>query len=57
MKAGIYYNKNYLTENKLYIDKIVPSLKKNNIDCLTVNNSSELDGLDILLYWVGTERY
>ena len=48
MKAGIYYNKNYLTENKLYIDKIVPSLKKNNIDCLTVNNSSELDGLDIL---------
>ena len=48
MKAGIYYNKNYLSENKPYIERIVNSLKSNGIDCKIVSKPSDLDGLAVL---------
>ena len=48
MKAGIYYNKNYLSENKHYVELIKNSLAASGIDCLTVTRFSDLDGLDVL---------
>ncbi|MDE5943791.1 MAG: NAD(+)/NADH kinase [Clostridia bacterium] len=48
MKAGIYYNKNYLTENKPYSEKITKSLEKHGATCVCVNDYCDLDGLDIL---------
>lgn len=48
MNAGIYFNKNYLSENKLYLDKIIPSLEAKGIDYKIIDCSKDLDGLDIL---------
>lgn len=48
MNVGIYFNKNFLSENKPYIEKIENSFKKNGIPCKTVTKFSDLDGLDIL---------
>lgn len=48
VKAGIYYNKNYMTENKPYCEKIRQSLERHNVSCRYVNNFCDLDGLDII---------
>lgn len=48
MNVGIYFNKNYLSENKLYLDKLIPLLKSNGINHRIVDSSIHLDGLDIL---------
>lgn len=48
MNAGIYFNKNYLSENKAYIERIGNSLKSNGIDCKIVSKLSDLDGLAVL---------
>lgn len=48
MNVGIYFNKNYLSENKLYLDKIIKSLEINGISCKIIDSSADLDGLNIL---------
>ena len=49
MKVGIYYNKNYLTENLVYIEKIKSCFVSYGINCTIVTKHSDLDGLDIVL--------
>lgn len=48
VKAGIYYNKNYLTENKPYLEKIKKSLGRHGVSCIYATDYSDLDGLDVL---------
>ena len=48
MKSGIYYNKNYLTEIKPYLERLITSLEERNIKCIVINNFTDLDGLDVL---------
>lgn len=48
MKAGIYYNKNYITDNRIYLGQIKAVLDKNNIECRIVNRFADLEGLDVL---------
>ena len=49
MKAGIYYNKNYLTESKPYIEVLKNSLGANGIGCKIADKYTDLDGLDLLI--------
>lgn len=49
MKAGIYYNKNYLSENKSYLERIKNSLDKNGISCVVIDSYNDLKGVDVLL--------
>lgn len=49
MRAGIYFNKNYFSDNKIHIEKISKSLTDRGIECLTVGNFTDLDGLDVLM--------
>ena len=49
MKVGIYYNKNYLTENLAYIQKIESHFAHYGIICKNISGHSDLDGLDIVL--------
>ena len=48
MNAGIYFNKNYLTENKSYLERIENSLLAGGNGCIIVNRYSDLKGLDVL---------
>lgn len=48
MKVGIYFNKNFLTENKPYSEKIRQSLVRQGVSCVCVTTLSDLNGLDIL---------
>lgn len=48
MKIGIYFNKNYISENKPYIERIKSSLEDGVTECRVVENNTDLDGLDIL---------
>ena len=49
MRAGIYYNKNYLTENKTYLENIKKQLTDKGIDCVIVNSYEDIANLDVLL--------
>ncbi len=49
MRAGIYYNKNYLTENKTYLENIKKQLTDKGIDCVIVNSYEDIGNLDVLL--------
>ena len=49
MKVGIYYHKNYLTENLANIEKIESCFKANSISYKMVAKAEDLDGLDIVL--------
>ncbi|MGN0818230.1 MAG: NAD(+)/NADH kinase [Candidatus Coproplasma sp.] len=49
MKVGIYYNKNYLSDNLVYIEKISKAFKARNIQCITVGTFNDLNGLDLLM--------
>ena len=49
MKVGIYFNKNYLTENLIYIRKIENCFKAEGISSIIVKNLDDLEGLDIVL--------
>jgi NAD+ kinase len=49
MKVGIYFNKNYLADNKQNLDKISDVLRSNGIECVTVEKLTDLDGLDTLI--------
>lgn len=46
MRAGIYYNTKYFSDNESYIDKIKSAFSP--ALCKTVNAASDLEGLDIL---------
>ncbi len=48
MKAGLYFNKNYISENESNIRNIKISLKDRGIGCSVVNGLSDLDGIDVL---------
>lgn len=48
MRAGIYYNKHYLSENKIYLGIISDKLGASGISCKVVDKFSDLDGLDVL---------
>ena len=48
MNAGIYYNKRYFGDNKIYIDRLKNALAENGAKCRAVESSSDLDGLDVL---------
>lgn len=49
MMVGIYFNKYYLEDNLIYIDKINKALSSRNIQTVIVDSFSDLDGLDILM--------
>lgn len=48
VRAGIYFNKNYLTENKPYSEKIRQSLEQHGASCIWVTDFDDLNGLDVL---------
>lgn len=49
MKAGLYFNKNYLSDNKSYLERITAKLLQRGVSCKYVNAFSDLDGLDVLM--------
>ncbi|MDE6597262.1 MAG: NAD(+)/NADH kinase [Clostridia bacterium] len=48
MKAGIYINKNHLSENKPYLERIRRSLEKSGINCKVVYGLNDLEGIEVL---------
>ena len=48
MKAGIYYNKNYLSDSKVYLQRIQSALAERKVQCKIVETCSDLDGLNVL---------
>lgn len=48
MNAGIYYNKNYLSDSKIYLQRIQDELTKRKLSFKIVESCSDLDGLDVL---------
>lgn len=48
MRAGIYFNKNYLSENKPYVEQLKQSLKTHFDECVIVDGFEDLDGLYVL---------
>jgi NAD+ kinase len=49
MIVGVYFNKHYLSNNKVYLDKIKKVLTEHKIQCVNVDSFSDLDNLDILM--------
>jgi NAD+ kinase len=49
MNVGIYFNKNYLSDNINYLEQISQLLKNSGCNCVIVNNFADLDKVDILL--------
>lgn len=48
MQFGVYYNKNYINDNRLYLEKIRSFIEQRGFAFREVNNASDLDGLDVL---------
>ena len=48
MKAGIYFNKNYISDNRRYVERIDGALTKRGDTCRVVENFSDLDGIEVL---------
>lgn len=48
MKAGIYFNKNYISDNRENIDKIKSKLSASGVSCRIVEGFKDLDGLNVL---------
>lgn len=48
MKAGLYFNKNYISENESNIRAIKQALKIRGAESCIINRFSDLDGLDVL---------
>lgn len=48
MKTGIYYNKNYLSDSKAYLQRILKDLEERKTQCRIVEKCSDLNGLDVL---------
>ena len=49
MRVGIYYKKNYLTENLSNLEKIECFFKANSISSKIIEKPADLDGMDIVL--------
>lgn len=49
MRVGLYYNKNYISDNLIYLEKISTEFQSRNIHCVTVDSINDLDGLDLLM--------
>ncbi len=49
MRAGIYYNKNYISNNKFYLNKICDFLTRRAEGYKIVMSSDDLEGLDVLI--------
>lgn len=49
MKIGIYFNKNYLSQNLTLIERIKKSLSKSSISSKVVEGASDLDDIDALI--------
>lgn len=48
MNFGIYFNKNFISDNRPYIDRIKLYLDGGGHECKLVNSCSELDGIEVL---------
>lgn len=48
MKAGIYFNQNYISENESYLYRIDRYLGARGVDCGIVRTFDDLDGLEVL---------
>ena len=48
MTVGIYFNKNYLSDNRENVEKISARFAASGAECKVVENFSDLDGLDVL---------
>lgn len=48
MIAGIYFNKNYITENQTYLDRIKMRLSKNGINYKVVYGAEDLEDVEVL---------
>ncbi len=48
MKAGIYFNKNYLSDNRENVEKILLKFADRGSECRVVGEFKDLDGLDVL---------
>lgn len=48
MTAGIYFNKNYISDNRQNVQKIKSKLSANGVNCRIVECFADLDGLDVL---------
>lgn len=48
MKIGVYFNKNYIADNRVYVDKLERVFKIKGYECKTVDCFDDLDGLDVL---------
>ena len=48
MTFGVYFNKNYINDNRPYVDKITQFLTERGLNCKIVENFADLDGLDVL---------
>lgn len=49
MKVGLYFNKNYIDENKPYLERIKRVLSYHFAQCRIVSSLEDLDGLDVLM--------
>lgn len=49
MKVGIYINVNYKIESNAYLEKIYAALIPAGIECITVEDVEQIEGLDVLL--------
>ena len=48
MKAGIYYNKKYFSDNKSYVERLKKLLSENGAESKAVEGCADLDGIDVL---------
>lgn len=48
MKAGVYFNKNFISDNRRNVEKISSLLSEKGISCRIVERFDDLDGLDVL---------
>lgn len=48
MIAGIYFNKNYFSDNRENIHKIQSKLSASGVECRIIDSFGDLDGLDVL---------
>lgn len=48
MKAGIYYNKKYFSDNKSYVERLKKLLVASGAESKAVEGCADLDGIDVL---------
>ncbi len=48
MRVGVYSNKKYVSDNKIYADAIYKAMLEKKFPCKTVESFSDLDGIDVL---------